>query len=72
MNKSKKILSVFDHTISIYRTYNDICSPHNIKKTLYNTRHAAMELNQYQALVKYCSETYQVDFEGMLEELGMM
>lgn len=72
MDKCAKILSVFDHTIKIYRTYSDICTPHNIKRTIINTRYAAMTLNKYSALVKYCSEHHKTDFEAILDELGMM
>ncbi len=72
INNGRKIISVFDHAMKLYRAYGDICTPHNIKKTIANTRHSAMEMNSYRALLKHCSDNYQIDFEAMLSELGMM
>ncbi len=72
MGKYEKILSVYDHVIGIYRTYNDICTPHSIKKTLSATRSAAEKLNRYTALLKYSRENHRIELEGLLEELGII
>lgn len=72
MGKSEKILSVYDHVIKIYRTYNDICTPHNIKKTLTGTRAAALKLNRYPALLKYSRDNHHIEFEELLTELGII
>ena len=72
MGKYEKILSVYDHVIKIYRTYTDICTPHNIKKTLTSTRSAALKLNRYPALIKYSRENHRVEFEELLAELGII
>jgi len=72
LGRNDRVLSVFDLAMDIYRTYGDICSPHNIKKILCNTRQAAISLNKYQPLLKYCRERFGADFEGMLKELGII
>lgn len=70
--KYEKILSVYDHVIKIYRTYTDICTPHNIKKTLAGTRSAALKLNRYPALLKYSREHHNIELEELLAELGII
>ncbi|HPS58503.1 MAG TPA: hypothetical protein PK514_10395 [Spirochaetota bacterium] len=72
MGKYEKILSVYDHVIKIYRTYADICTPHNIKKTLTSTRSAALKLNRYPALLRYSRENHRIEFEELLAELGII
>lgn len=72
MGKYEKILSVYDHVLKIYRTYTDICTPHNIKKTLAATRAAALKINRYPALLKYSRDNHRIDFEDILSELGMI
>ena len=72
MNKNEKILSVYDHAIKIYKTYSDICTPYNIKKTLFNTHQASSALNSYEALLRYSRDNYSVNLEEMLAQLGII
>ncbi len=72
MDKYEKVLSVYDHVIKIYRTYNDICTPHNIKKTLTATRSAAVKLDRYRALLNYSRVNHHIEFEALLAELGII
>jgi tetratricopeptide (TPR) repeat protein len=72
MNKYEKVLSVYDHVLKIYRTYNDICTPYDIKKTLAATWSAAMKLDRYRALLNYSRKNHHIEFESLLNELGII
>lgn len=70
-NSLKKVISVFDHAMNIYRTYNDICAPHDIKKTVKNTYSAVLELDKLPALKKHVLNRYNMDMDILFDELGI-
>ncbi len=70
-NNMEKIISVFDHAMNIYRTYPDICSPHDIKRIIKNSHRAALSLDKLPALKKHVSSRYNIDLDMIFNELGI-
>lgn len=68
----KKVISVFDHALNIYRTYSDICSPHDIKRIAKNCYQASLSLDNLSALKKHVLSRFSMDLDLFLSDLGII
>lgn len=68
----KKVISVFDHALNIYKTYADLCSPHDIKRITKNCYQAALSLDNLPALKKHILSRFSIDLDSVLSELGII
>lgn len=68
----EKVISVFDHALNIYRTYSDICSPHDIKRIAKNCHQASLSLDNLTALKKHIHSRFSMDLDSFLSDLGII
>ncbi len=68
----KKVISVFDHALKLYRTYSDICSQHDIKRIAKNSYQAALSLDNLDSLKKHVMSRFNIDLDSELRELGII
>lgn len=68
----KKVISVFDHALKLYRTYTDICSQHDIKRIAKNSYQAALSLDKLDSLKKHVMSRFNIDLDSELRELGII
>jgi len=66
-----KVISVFDHAVSIFRTYSDICTPHDLKRIIKNCYQASLSLDNLPALKKHVLNKHNIDLEMISSELGI-
>ena len=67
----KKVISVYDHALKIYKAYSDISSLHDIKRITKNSYHAALSLDNLPALKKHVISRFNIDIDSILTELGI-
>jgi tetratricopeptide (TPR) repeat protein len=67
-----RVLSVCDYTLKFYNEYSDMCSSESIKNIIDNSYKAARRLEKADALKKYISEKYKLDFDSMLRDLRIV
>jgi len=67
----KKVISVYDHALQIYKAYSDISSLHDIKRITKNSCHAALSLDNLLALKKHVISRFNIDIDSVLTELGI-
>jgi len=67
----KKVISVYDHALKIYKAYSDISSLHDIKRITKNSCQAAISLDNLPALKKHVISSFNIDLDSVLSELGM-
>lgn len=67
-----RVLSVCDYTLKFYSQYSDLCSSESIKNIMDNSCKAARRLKKSEALKKYISEKYKLDFDSLLQDLRLV
>jgi DNA polymerase III delta prime subunit len=67
----RKVISVYDHALKIYKAYSDISSFHDIKRITKNSCQAALSLENLPALKKHVISRFNIDLDFVLTELGI-
>ncbi len=67
----RKVISVFDHTMTFYNNYSAMCTMENIKGIIANANTASEKLGNNRALKKYVLENYGYNFDNLLNELRL-
>lgn len=68
----KKVISVYDHALNIYKTYTDITSLHDIKRITKNSCQASLSLDNFDSLKKHLLNRFRIDLDSVLIELGII
>jgi len=66
-----KVISVFNHSLNIFKTYSDISSLHDIKRITKNSFHASLSLDNLTSLKKHILECFCIDLDIVLNEFGI-
>jgi len=67
----RKVISVYDHALKIFKAYSDISSLHDIKRITKNSCQAALSLENLPALKKHVISRFNIDLDFVLTELGI-
>ncbi len=67
----KKVISVYDHALSLFKTYSDITSLHDIKRITKNSCQASLSLDNMPALRKHVLSKFNINLDSLLSELGI-